>query len=56
MTICNKCWFVGNLTVGRGKRHVLGMPECEAAFKKVDDILSEALATKPPTTRGRVQD
>lgn len=35
---------VGKLTIGQGKRHAIGMPQCEAVFKKVDDILSEALA------------
>ncbi|MGE0468290.1 MAG: PAS domain S-box protein [Nitrospira sp.] len=34
---------VGKLAVGQGKRRVMGMPECEAVFKKVDEILSEAL-------------
>ena len=34
---------VGKLAVGQGQRRVRGMPECEAVFKKVDEILSEAL-------------
>ena len=34
---------VGKLTIGQGKRHVMGLPQCEAVFKKVDDILAEAL-------------
>ncbi|MDR4462632.1 MAG: PAS domain S-box protein [Nitrospira sp.] len=34
---------VGKLTIGQGKRHAIGMPQCEAVFKKVDDILAEAL-------------
>lgn len=34
---------VGKLTIGQGKRHAIGMPHCEAVFKKVDDILAEAL-------------
>jgi len=34
---------VGKMTIGQGKRHVMGLPQCEAVFKKVDDILAEAL-------------
>lgn len=35
---------VGKLLIGQGKRSVSGVPTYEAVLKKVDDILSEALA------------
>jgi PAS domain S-box-containing protein len=34
---------VGRLTIGQGQRVAKGMPACETALKKVDDILSDAL-------------
>ena len=34
---------LGKLTIGQGKRAASGVPACESALKKVDDILSEAL-------------
>ncbi|WHZ27694.1 MAG: putative histidine-kinase [Nitrospira sp.] len=34
---------VGKLTIAQGKRVAGGVPACETALKKVDDILSEAL-------------
>lgn len=34
---------VGKLTIGQGKRHTSGLPQCEMTLKKVDDVLSEAL-------------
>ncbi|MBX3300643.1 MAG: response regulator [Nitrospira sp.] len=34
---------VGKLTIGKANLHASGMPQCEMALKKVDDILSEAL-------------
>jgi signal transduction histidine kinase len=34
---------VGRLTIGQGQRVANGMPACETALKKVDDILSDAL-------------
>ncbi|WHZ25959.1 MAG: Two-component transcriptional response regulator, NarL/FixJ family [Nitrospira sp.] len=35
---------VGKLTVGQGKRLASGVPECETVLKRVEDILSDALA------------
>lgn len=34
---------VGKLLIGQGKRVAIGQPDCEQAFEKVDDILSDAL-------------
>lgn len=34
---------LGQLAIGQGKRVASGVPGCETALKKVDDILSEAL-------------
>ncbi|OQW32653.1 MAG: hypothetical protein A4E19_04625 [Nitrospira sp. SG-bin1] len=35
---------VGKLAIGQGKRAASGVPACEIILKKVDDILSDALA------------
>ncbi len=35
---------VGKLAIGQSKRAVQGVPVCETALKKVDDVLSDALA------------
>jgi PAS domain S-box-containing protein len=35
---------VGKLAIGQGKRSARGVPACETVLKKVDDILSDALA------------
>jgi len=34
---------LGKLEIGQGKRFAIGIPACETALKRVDDILSDAL-------------
>ena len=34
---------VGKLAIGQGKRAAIGIPACETALKRVDDVLSDAL-------------
>ena len=35
---------VGKMAIGQGKRAATGVPQCEQALQKVDDLLSDALA------------